>query len=658
MERTQSEAVHALRLSCLQDRLGRLRSLVRLLEAADTQIVDQVAKTLSRLEPIDECSDVATLEKGIKPPADDEAAARVSELRTELGQVRAHLDVGQPERAISTATRVLDEARELRYLPLIAEAALEVGRGQAAIDEITKARRALEEAELVAEEAGYAEVRARALVAMAAMVARSSSVLAEIDRAERRARAALSLAGGTGDLEARLLRAGALAKHANADLDAAIALLVRAEAIYDGVIRDTERRAEHSRARLDLSDTLVLRAELLVESRRPHEALIAAERALTLAVDEVGPSHPLSIGPLQIRGFVLREVGRFDEAREVGREVRAFYATERGRELLRQQRDSQAEVAKVRGTRAIRGTIVDAQGAPVANAEVSVATMLVGDSRFATTPITAKDEQRSGLITVRSDDNGKFVVAKAPAPGALVAEAAGTGRSMPMRLEAGAGELQLRVELRPFGSLRGRLSELPNKRVVVQAFPRPLGPRPVAVLMGEVKSDGAYEFERLAEGDYEIKFGTATSTSVSVDGRKVQVAGGRTTEADLNSSVGQVSLEVTVSYDGARTQSSQVALLDGRIKATTIPALTRLAMAGNNLRVGFQSRDGRPARLDELAPGIYTACAIPLGGDHRNPEFLKTLGSGDDLPAHCESFEITESPRRQERNIVLPLVRR
>ncbi|MBS2028666.1 MAG: serine/threonine protein kinase [Deltaproteobacteria bacterium] len=125
----QSEEVMGLRMTCLDQRLRELKSVTQILAHADTPTMNHAVEASAKLSELEPCADIAALRATVPPP-DAAVRAQVEAVRGELSRAKALYDTGQDPKAMPVAQTALTEAQKIGYRPLIAEAALQLGRVQ------------------------------------------------------------------------------------------------------------------------------------------------------------------------------------------------------------------------------------------------------------------------------------------------------------------------------------------------------------------------------------------------------------------------------------------------------------------------------------------------------------------------------------------------
>lgn len=254
--------------------------------------------------------------------------------------------------------------------------------------------------------------------------------------------------------------------------------------------------------------------------------------------------------------------------------------------------------------RTIDGVIVDAGGAPVANAEVMAAPVLVGTGAKADSGSRAPAFQGE-VKRVTSDASGAFRLrGLAAIPLVIVANHATAGRSQPVTLDPTARG-PLRLTMTATASIAGTIT-LDGRPVrgVVAAQPHA---SPLAMSVVLAGADGAFHFDRVSPGQYSVSAIVGDPLSgAPFAPTSVEVEPGKRADVTLAAVRGTRSLHVTT---------------DGRsiVFVTTEPAE---AVNAYDLvtRLGTQTRghwamtaaDLGAADFTNLEPVGYTVCAVPI----------------------------------------------
>jgi tetratricopeptide (TPR) repeat protein len=118
----QSAEVLDLRMTCLDGERRALRALTNVFSNAEARTIVQGVDAVRALPAIERCTDVAALREVVSPPTDPTARLRIAAVETRLAETKALTDTGQWSRAYAAITPLVEEARSLRYEPLLAGA--------------------------------------------------------------------------------------------------------------------------------------------------------------------------------------------------------------------------------------------------------------------------------------------------------------------------------------------------------------------------------------------------------------------------------------------------------------------------------------------------------------------------------------------------------
>jgi tetratricopeptide (TPR) repeat protein/predicted Ser/Thr protein kinase len=113
------------RLGCQQQQLQALRAIGEVVQQAVPDRLADVAMAVQALPDAQLCSEPQALREDPPPPAIVKA---VNEARMTLATIRVAIAAGRLDEAYASATKVVADARALRYLPLLAEALLLAGQ--------------------------------------------------------------------------------------------------------------------------------------------------------------------------------------------------------------------------------------------------------------------------------------------------------------------------------------------------------------------------------------------------------------------------------------------------------------------------------------------------------------------------------------------------
>lgn len=651
---TQTVEDMHLRTTCLQGRRASLAALTSAFAEADARAIDRAVEAAHALPALDDCRDVDALRRGVQPPDDPDVHAEVTLLRSQLEEADSLEDADRTQEAIVLAESVLARARQLGYGPLIAEALVRLGDLYRQDVRVSDAERVLHEAELLAEELGYDDVRVRALVGMTRLLSSSSSRFDEARRYGRRALAALRRGGTDAPrMRARVKWSLATVLLQEQKVDESLALLREAHDEY--VLSPHRDPAFETSLLSEIADVQLVRGEY--EAARATNA-----RALAIADEELGPLHPDSIRRAEGLAIVLRMLGAYEEARALDQRALAFWSSPDGKRRAEAMHSSVSMVTF--GTRSARVRVVDGAGQPVAGADVVAAHQMQADGKYLAAWWGIGAQSLLGVRYGVTGADGVAVIEKVvDGTVTFVAEHDATGRSWVVQVDQDADVLEVELPLRPWGSLRGRATrgQQTEPGMLVVAAPAPATTRPAMVAVAAVQSDGSFEFPRLAAGDYEL-FTTAGMGvwQQAIDVRSATVAAGEPTTIELDMASGTVELSVRVrDLDGEPLVASQVLLFEGEVVATTAADLERTVPKTSNMRSTFANGDA-DAVFASIVPGRYTACVVPLDGDYRNPEYgLRFLDAEyvGALPTHCHPVTVEPEPGEQTMSVNVPAAR-
>ena len=337
------------------------------------------------------------------------------------------------------------------------------------------------------------------------------------------------------------------------------------------------------------------------------------------AIDDVPPGrHTVTVGA---RGAKPRLIE--------GVELRAGEATDLGR------------IALESGL-TLEGTVVDREGAPVAEATVLAGAQLLGDGR----------RLGSTALQAKTDPRGRFSLEGiAPGPLTVLAEHGKTGRSAPLQLTLDQ-EPPPPVELRlgPVAALTGHVTSQgkPVDRAAVVAAPNGSTTGRLAV---NTQADGQYQFERLSQGDYLVTAVVRESATVQILQTVSAKIGseGATADIDVARNGSPVVLDVRNSQ-GQPMSNAQVFLSTGNVRASTLSQLeSAMAARGPGQTRILLLLKGGAVSTENVPPGPYSVCVVPVPGDPNDASAMQRVRQrAGDLAVTCSSavVESASTPQR------------
>jgi protocatechuate 3,4-dioxygenase beta subunit len=301
--------------------------------------------------------------------------------------------------------------------------------------------------------------------------------------------------------------------------------------------------------------------------------------------------------------------------------------------------------------RKLVGTVVDANGTPVAGAKVKV-----GDMMFQVQGAEEQMdtfEQASGARVTITDQDGAFtLIGIAKKRTSVMADHPDRGRSNAVEIADGEDDpAPLTLALRGFGVITGKvtLKGQPATGVTITDTPKGGGAQ---IQIAKTDDAGAFTIAKASEGTHVLSamqqggFGMSLkSTSTTV-----QVTAGKPTTVAIDIPVGTITLTVQVrALPGNKVDAAQVFLFRGVVAAANAKELTEGFLAGNVSGMKFWFGDGKPMPdFDELVSGDYSVCSVPITGSLADPTMQQRIQEHMDLlRVYCKSVKVTPSPDKQ-----------
>jgi eukaryotic-like serine/threonine-protein kinase len=301
----QSDELLDLRMQCLSRRLAELDALVDLLREADDALVRTSVEASYALVPVDVCADVDALRAPVPPPDAADARTVLEDVRQQLAQIKALEDAGRLSDAVAQVPQTVEQARELGYAPLLAEALLQHGRLGWSLSDLDTSERLLREAIQVAAQGKHHEAEARAWVTLVMVVGYGKAKTELGDEIANAAVAAVSRAGGSVELRAELASSrGAVALQRNQ--------FEEAEALFSESLALERLRfgKDHPKAANALNNLSIV----MMKTKRYDEAGQALRAAIAVYEETYGEKHP-KVARLRFNlAGAAASIGRYEEA--------------------------------------------------------------------------------------------------------------------------------------------------------------------------------------------------------------------------------------------------------------------------------------------------------------------------------------------------------
>ncbi len=320
------------RQSCLDTSSQQLTVLVQALRAADAKTVENASRAVGNLPDVARCG---AGRQALEQPTDEAQRTTAAALRASLAQSTVQADLGRLEPAKETVRGALEQARVLRFGPLLAAASLQAAKVHFEVGDFLEASARAQEAVTVG-----LEVRADELALEGAVVACRAATKRD---AAADAKTWLALAqsldvrlGRQPALSAQVLEAEGLAARTQSRFEDAVAAMQKArrladeahlpalslaaaagqaaalqrlsrcaeaEPVFREALQSLEQSAGPNHVRLS---PLLNNLALCVSMRAPDEARALYERAWAIT-SAAAPNTPLAAAPtMNLAEFELR----------------------------------------------------------------------------------------------------------------------------------------------------------------------------------------------------------------------------------------------------------------------------------------------------------------------------------------------------------------
>jgi hypothetical protein len=312
---------------------------------------------------------------------------------------------------------------------------------------------------------------------------------------------------------------------------------------------------------------------------------------------------------------------------------------------------------EVAAGRAAKGRVVDAQGKPVEGASVVVARRMISDGNNLVPPLGAMFEERLGVRRATSDARGDYRVGNiGETEMVIAAEHDARGRAHAVTIPPGTEDATVELRLQPWGALQGIVTQNgePVSSAGIYIAPNANPKQNISV---EAGMDGKFSVPRLPAGGYNVSGGIGTGASQTLASKAVTVLPGKTANVELDIVTGDVKLAVEVTgEDGATIDAAQVFMFNGKVTARNAQELLKIfsvnASSGAKMAFAFPPK---PAEFEQLAPGEYSVCVIPVNGDLSDNLFQERLQRHvDALLVYCKAMVVADSPNEQTYSTAVP----
>lgn len=304
----QSTQVMNLRMACLHRARTELAAVVRQLEDADIEVIENAHKLTSGLPSLSKCEDVEALLRDIDPPREEEAKA-VESIRSDLARAKAARMAGRYDRAMEAVDAAKRGAASVSYEPIEGEVALEEGLCLRKLGKFSEAEARLDDA-----------------------LGRASKHR-QLDLMREAAMTLMMVLGVDQAREADGLRYAKLAQglsHGQPESEASVANVLGAILATGGRYEEAEREIRHvlevrettlGDRHPDTSTSRVTLGNLLDAQGRHEEAETILLRAIAALERELGARHPEVATSRNALAGVYFGLGRYEDAEAQLRQI-------------------------------------------------------------------------------------------------------------------------------------------------------------------------------------------------------------------------------------------------------------------------------------------------------------------------------------------------
>ena len=317
----QTEAILALRMTCLERRRQEAAALIDGLARADAKVATRATDAVAKLVDVAACADVAALQQIVPPPSDPAARLQLAALAPALAEATTADNLGLYAAGLAKAVAVSRAAHALGDRPFEAEAAFIEGQLAYDAGDVAHAETALQAAVWAAEVGRHDEIAARAWTLLVFVIGYDKAEFARGLALVPRATAALARLGSkpqlAAELEAKLERSLGAIDAQRDQIDSAVAHFERAVVLAERARGPESRALAHALESLGMAVTTQGHGERAIGIHR---------RALAIAERAYGPDHPAIARMLNTLGNAYDAAG--DEVRAEPLDRRALQVRE------------------------------------------------------------------------------------------------------------------------------------------------------------------------------------------------------------------------------------------------------------------------------------------------------------------------------------------
>jgi hypothetical protein len=306
-------------------------------------------------------------------------------------------------------------------------------------------------------------------------------------------------------------------------------------------------------------------------------------------------------------------------------------------------------ITLVRGRKLV-GKVVDGAGNPVAGARVKTGDILYSmqgadDAQMETF------EEMAGMRNATTDRDGAFtLIGIAKKQTNIMAEHPSSGRSDAVVIPAGTDDPPaLTLTLHGFGQIVGTVTSQgkPVGGATITASPKGGGAQ---VQVAQSEDNGSFTLAKVPEGTVVLSAMQQNMMALKSTSTTVQVTARKQTKVTIDIPVGSVTLSVQIKpLPNHKVDAAQVFLFRGVVAIKTAKEVNEAFLGGGVVGMKFWFGEGKPLpEFDQLVPGDYSVCAIPILGDLNDSTFQQRLQEHlDTLAVYCKQAKVAPSPTKQ-----------
>ena len=375
-------------------------------------------------------------------------------------------------------------------------------------------------------------------------------------------------------------------------------------------------------------------------------ALESTGQPPTVATIEVGfqPGTPAAAGAFDVKELTP---GNYD-VRIVGPEFAEHIV--HGVKIDPGKPTDLGTITLTRGRKLV-GTVVDANGSPVPGVKVRLGRMLF--SMAGEDDAMESFEEQRGMRVAVTDQDGGFAIIGVPRDETNVAASdPDRGSSLAQTVPPGTDDPPpVKLVLRGFGSIAGKVTRQgqPVAGAMVSDSPKGGGAQ---MTMARTNPDGSFELPKAVEGEHVLNAMQSGGLGMSLRSTSVTVSvtAGQATTVAIDIPVGTITLTVQVrALPNNEVDAAQVFLFAGAMNATNASQLTQSFLQGSikGMKIWFGGASPMPA-FDQLVPGAYTECTVPITGKLSDPTFMQRVQENMALlKVYCQPVTLAPSPNAQ-----------